>query len=84
MVIGRLTNEHLEVVLVIDESNIRYVCCGVFCHVPTLLFALTSLEELEEHKLELLHQEAAKKERKISRCTLCKKQFTSPPQLQVS
>lgn len=42
-----------------------------------------SLEALEKHKQEPLHQEATKKERKISRCTLCKKQFTSPPQLQV-
>lgn len=42
-----------------------------------------SLEALEKHKEEPLHVEAAKKERNISKCSLCKKQFTSPPQLQV-
>lgn len=43
-----------------------------------------SLEELERHKREPLHLEATKKERKMSKCSLCKKQFTSPPQLKVS
>ncbi|CAM9113257.1 unnamed protein product [Discosporangium mesarthrocarpum] len=40
-----------------------------------------SVEELEAHKREPLHEVAVKKERKISNCSLCKKQFTSPPQL---
>lgn len=43
-----------------------------------------SLESLERHKQGELHQEASKKERKISTCSLCKKQFTSPPQLKVN
>lgn len=42
-----------------------------------------SLEALEKHKQEPLHLEVTKKERKLSKCSLCKKQFTSPAQLQV-
>lgn len=48
-----------------------------------LLECAPSLESLERHKQGELHQEASKKERKISTCSLCKKQFTSPPQLKV-
>eukprot|EP00752_Nemacystus_decipiens_P010224 g9110.t1 len=40
-----------------------------------------SLEDLERHKEEPLHVVATKKERKVTFCNLCKKQFTSPPQL---
>lgn len=49
-----------------------------------LLECSPSLEELQRHKEEPLHLETAKKERKISTCSLCKKQFTSPPQLKVN
>eukprot|EP01041_Mallomonas_annulata_P004891 gene4891-9757_t len=40
-----------------------------------------ALQDLENHRLSELHQLAERKERKISFCKLCRKQFTSPAQL---
>ena len=54
------------------------------CGRPRPLERSPSLEDLERHREEPLHLVATKEERKVSTCNLCKKQFTSPPQLKVS
>ncbi|CAM9538611.1 unnamed protein product, partial [Phaeothamnion confervicola] len=54
-------------------------------HVPNYCrvcqFQGASFDELEGHRREPLHREAARRERRLSACKLCRKQFTSPPQL---
>lgn len=51
------------------------------CVLVLLRCVSCSVEELSSHKKSELHRVGVEKERKLSYCKLCRKQFTSPEQL---